>query len=169
MAGLSPPIPTCPGEAQHPPTHPPYPTGERRARVRRLAAHSAIPNLYGGGDGSSILLTFVLALKSVPRERDKPNLDMLLAVPRYVYIRIRGSRPGRDKQLRRTEEPDTASQPAAFKHPHPAAAPIRTAGLSDWPGPGTGAGPAGPRAGPRLAGQLRAAGPRLAESRADPA
>ena len=55
MAGLSPPIPTCPGEAQHPPTHPPYPTGERCSRVWRLAAHSATPNLYGGGDGSSIL------------------------------------------------------------------------------------------------------------------
>ena len=83
-----------------------------------------------------MLLTFVLTFKFVPRERDKPNLDRLLAVPRYVYICIRDSRPGRIEQLRRTEESDTASQPAAIKHPPPAA-PIRSAGLRDWPGSGT--------------------------------
>ena len=54
----------------------------------------------------------------MPRERDEPNLDKLLTVPCYVYICIRGSRPGRIEQLRRTEEPDTASQPGAIKHPH---------------------------------------------------
>ena len=54
----------------------------------------------------------------MPRERDEPNLDKLLTVPCYVYICIRGSRPGRIEQLRRTEESDTASQPGAIKHPH---------------------------------------------------
>ena len=53
----------------------------------------------------------------MPRERDEPNLDKLLTVPCYVYICIRGSCPGRIEQLRRTEESDTASQPAAIKHP----------------------------------------------------
>ena len=54
---------------------------------------------------------------SCPRKRDEPNLDELLTVPCYVYICIRGSRPGRIEQLCLTEEPDTASQSGAIKHP----------------------------------------------------
>ena len=57
------------------------------------------------------------SILSFPRKRDEPNPDEPhTALPCYVYICIRGSRPGRIEQLCLIEKPDSASQSGYIEH-----------------------------------------------------
>ena len=83
--------------------------------VQRLAARVPSPACMGEGmvRAYSDIRAYSYIL-SFPRKRDEPNPDEPLTVPPcYVYICIRGSRPGRIEQL------CFVQRLAAFCHPQP--------------------------------------------------